>query len=89
MTTHEISQSQKSDTPRTDAAIIEFEFAEVWLGGEIGGSQKEIIEPDFARALERENARLRQALEMAESWGESGIETMNAEARAEYERLKS
>lgn len=54
-----------SDTPRTDAAIIDFEFDEVWLGGEIGSNHKEIIEPDFARTLERELAETKRQLEEA------------------------
>ncbi len=41
-----------SATPSTDAAVVEFEYCEVWLGGEIGGGRKEIIEPDFCRQWE-------------------------------------
>jgi cell division protein FtsB len=45
-------------TPRTDAAVKEFEYSEAGYGGESLGWCTEIIEPDFARQLERENAAL-------------------------------
>ncbi len=42
-----------SDTPLTDAAIQQFEYTEIWLGGESWEAVKEIIDPEFARQLER------------------------------------
>lgn len=64
------AQRAAQATPRTDAAIIEFEYEIAMLGGETGGSSREIVEPDFARQLETELeqaklafAPLRDALE--------------------------
>lgn len=45
-------QSKLRGTPRTDAAIEEFEYSTVMLGGEIGGGSREIGDPNFARTLE-------------------------------------
>lgn len=49
-----------SDTPRTDEAALG--FARILVDKE-SGSFTELVDADFARDLERENARLREALE--------------------------
>jgi len=41
-----------SETPSTDAAIIDFEYSYAGYGGETLGSEREIIEPDFCRSWE-------------------------------------
>jgi len=50
-------------TPRTDAAIVEFEYEYTGYGGESLGSFKEIIDPDFARDIERETIRQKAVID--------------------------
>lgn len=54
------AQTRDSETPLTDAVVIQFEYEETMFGGEMGGGMKEIVNPDFARALERTCAELRR-----------------------------
>ena len=49
-----------SDTPRTDSQPWIFQYPEYHE------TAKRYVDADFARQLERENARLQEALEMAE-----------------------
>ncbi len=80
-------------TPETDAAIINFEYDEVWLGGELGGGSKEIIEPDFARKMELQRDEVRavtaaQHALMQEQIAELGeLRLKVAELRDDAERL--
>lgn len=53
-----------TDTPRTDAALLTVDVAFASFDGLVSET-KEVIEPDFARQLERENAELRKALDAA------------------------
>lgn len=50
-----------SDTPKTDAAVFTVDVAFVSHDG-LASEPKEVVEPDFARQLERENAALRKTL---------------------------
>ena len=51
-----------SDTPRTDANILAIDVAFVSFDG-LASEPKEVIEPDFARELERELATEREKAE--------------------------
>lgn len=71
------------DTPKTDAAIINFEYEETWLGGERGSDSKEIIEPDFCRSLERKYNTLIAKLEaLAKQWEDAPFLRNSRESRA-------
>lgn len=48
-----------SDTPRTDAEVFEVDVVFVSYDGP-AFEPKNVVEPDFARELERENAALRE-----------------------------
>jgi len=48
-----------SDTPRTDAEVFAVDVAFVSHDG-LASEPKNVVEPDFARQLERENAALRK-----------------------------
>lgn len=50
-----------SDTPKTDAAVFTVDVAFVSHDG-LASEPEEVVEPDFARQLERENAALRELL---------------------------
>jgi hypothetical protein len=49
----------KTDTPRTDDAVV---------GTNISSAVFDVVRADFARELERENAKLRDSLVTAEAW---------------------
>ncbi len=51
-----------SDTPRTDAQVFTVDVAFTSHDG-LASEPKEVVEPDFARELERENAALREKAE--------------------------
>jgi hypothetical protein len=53
-----------SDTPRTDAEVFEVDVVFVSYDGP-AFEPKNVVEPDFARELERENAALRSLLREA------------------------
>lgn len=53
-----------SDTPKTDAAVFTVDVAFVSHDG-LASEPEEVVEPDFARQLERENAELRKLLREA------------------------
>lgn len=53
-----------SNTPRTDAAVFTVDVAFVSHDG-LASEPKNVVEPDFARLLERENAVLRSLLREA------------------------
>lgn len=59
-----------TDTPKTDAAIVNVDVAYVSLDG-LSSSPQEYVEVDFARELERENAKLRKDLKDTEDALES------------------
>ena len=48
-----------SDTPRTDVSVVSREF----IHREMNAYENKFVLADFARTLERENARLREAIE--------------------------
>lgn len=50
-----------SDTPRTDAEVFEVDVVFVSYDGP-AFEPKNVVEPDFARELERENAALRKLI---------------------------
>lgn len=61
-----------SDTPRTDAEVFAVDVAFVSHDG-LASEPKNVVEPDFARQLERENAALREAFAKAEVlWKHAG-----------------
>jgi DNA repair exonuclease SbcCD ATPase subunit len=51
-----------SDTPRTDAAVFAVDVAFTSHDG-LASEPKNVVEPDFARELERENAALRSLID--------------------------
>ena len=53
-----------SDTPRTDAEVFAVDVAFVSHDG-LASEPKNVIEPEFARQLERENAALRSLVREA------------------------
>lgn len=75
-----------SDTPKTDAAVFTVDVAFVSHDG-LASEPEEVVEPDFARQLERENAALRSlaaamADEMEQHGGEQAFDSL-ARYRAE------
>ncbi len=56
--------TEPSDTPRTDAAVEIVDVAFNWIDGPASYSRG-VVDPDFARELERENAALRVSLKEA------------------------
>jgi len=61
-----------SDTPRTDAALLTLDVAFTSYDG-LASQPKEVVEPDFARQLERENAALEATLSMVYDANQRGI----------------
>lgn len=55
-----------SDTPRTDAEVFEVDVVFVSYDGP-AFEPKNVVEPDFARELERENTALREQVEQMRS----------------------
>lgn len=56
-----------SNTPKTDAAIIEFEYSEIHYGGvTLENGSKQVVEPEFARELENQLQKALQLLVIAQ-----------------------
>lgn len=64
-----------SDTPRTDAALVTVDVAFTSHDG-LASEPKEVIEPDFAKQLERENAALREDKERLADTAEEVLERL-------------